>query len=128
MRATWWQPVNIESCLATLDFFRDHAEEFGFRDRGYLWLYDDRDLYQEALRMRQLQNSFELYIALVSLAELAKRFPVVDREIDEIIGATFSPRDGLVNSNAVRACQVTYPAVAEAFGLASTPLDSVLRG
>ena len=24
-RATWWQPVNIESCRATLDFFGQHA-------------------------------------------------------------------------------------------------------
>jgi len=48
-RATWWQPVNIETCLATLDFFRDHAHEFGFRDRGYLWLYDDRALFERAL-------------------------------------------------------------------------------
>ena len=23
-RATWWQPVNIESCRATLDFFREN--------------------------------------------------------------------------------------------------------
>jgi glycine/D-amino acid oxidase-like deaminating enzyme len=102
-RATWWQPVNIESCLATLDFFRDHAEDFGFRDRGYLWLYDDRDLFNEALQKRQLQNSFGLDIEMLSPAELAKRFPVLDREICEIVGATYSPKDGLVNPNAVRA-------------------------
>src|SRR5215468_11493552 len=32
-RATWWQPVNIETCRATLDFFRTHATEVGFRER-----------------------------------------------------------------------------------------------
>src|SRR5262249_22970574 len=31
-RATWWQPVNIATCAATLRFFRDHREEFGFRE------------------------------------------------------------------------------------------------
>jgi glycine/D-amino acid oxidase-like deaminating enzyme len=41
VRATWWQPVNIHSCRATLGFFRDHAADFGFRDRGYLGLYSE---------------------------------------------------------------------------------------
>ena len=40
-RATWWQPVNIDACRVTLDFFREHADEFGFRQKGYLWLYGD---------------------------------------------------------------------------------------
>jgi glycine/D-amino acid oxidase-like deaminating enzyme len=114
VRATWWQPVNIESCLATLDFFRDHADEFGFRDQGYLWLYDDRDLFEEALRKRRLQNSFGLDVEQVSPAELSKRFPIVDRELGEIVGATFSPRDGLVNPNAVRAW---YRSEAERMGV-----------
>src|SRR3974377_341210 len=56
-RATWWQPVNIETCRATGDFFAEHAGEFGFRPRGYLWLYSDRDLHAQALEKRALQNS-----------------------------------------------------------------------
>ena len=47
-RATWWQPVNIASCAATLDFFREHREAFDFRECGYLWLYDDEDLFARA--------------------------------------------------------------------------------
>ena len=43
-RATWWQPVNIETCRATLDFFRAHADDVGFREHGYLWLYTDGSL------------------------------------------------------------------------------------
>jgi FAD-dependent oxidoreductase domain-containing protein 1 len=102
-RATWWQPVNIESCLATLDFFRDHAEEFGFSARGYLWLYADRDLLERAARKRALQNRFGLGIELLDRDDVARRFPLLDRGLDELVGATFSPRDGLVNPNAVRA-------------------------
>jgi sarcosine oxidase subunit beta len=102
-RATWWQPVNIESCRATLDFFREHAVEFGFRERGYLWLYSDPALWERALEKLRLQNGYGLGVERLAAADLAERFPVLDRGLDEIAGATFSPRDGLVNPNAVRA-------------------------
>jgi sarcosine oxidase subunit beta len=103
VRATWWQPVNIQSCRVTLDFFRDHAADFGFRDRGYLWLYSDSELYAQAIEKRRFQNDCGLGVELLSTTELPERFPVLDRGLEEIVGATFSPRDGLVNPNAVRA-------------------------
>jgi sarcosine oxidase subunit beta len=103
VRATWWQPVNIEACRATLDFFREHAEEFGFRQRGYLWLYGDAALHARALEKRALQNAHGLGVEALVPAEIWDRFPLLDRAREEIVGATFSPRDGLVNPNAVRA-------------------------
>ena len=102
-RATWWQPVNIETCSATLDFFREHREEFGFRERGYLWLYADRDLFARALAKRALQNLRGLGVEALEPGAVCERFPLLDRSIHELVGATFSPRDGLVNPNAVRA-------------------------
>jgi sarcosine oxidase subunit beta len=102
-RATWWQPVNVESCLATLDFFRAHHDEVSFRERGYLWLYDDPELYARALAKRRLQNGYGLGVEALATPELRERFPLLDGNLDEIVGATFSPRDGLVNPNAVRA-------------------------
>jgi len=114
VRATWWQPVNIQSCRTTLDFFRDHADSFGFRPRGYLWLYADPDLYAQAIEKRKLQNDCGLAVELLSTPELAERFPILDRGLDEIVGATFSPRDGLVNPNAVRAW---YRSEAERLGV-----------
>ena len=101
-RATWWQPVNIESCKATLEFFREHAELFGFQPRGYLWLYDDADFYARALDKRKLQNNYGLEVEALQSGEVAERFPVLDRSMHEIVGATFSPFDGLLNPNAVR--------------------------
>jgi sarcosine oxidase subunit beta len=114
VRATWWQPVNIQSCRATLDFFRDHAADFGFRDSGYLWLYSDADRYAQAIEKRRIQNECGLGVELLSTAELPDKFPILDRSLEEIVGATFSPRDGLVNPNAVRAW---YRSEAERMGV-----------
>jgi glycine/D-amino acid oxidase-like deaminating enzyme len=113
-RATWWQAVNIETCRATLDFFRAHAAEVGFRERGYLWLYADPVLWARAREKRTLQNAYGLGVELLEPAQLWKRFPLLDRAREEILGATFSPRDGLVNPNAVRAL---YRTEAERLGV-----------
>ncbi len=113
-RATWWQPVNIETCRLTLEFFREHAEEFGFRQRGYLWLYSDPALFARARQVLGLQNRLGLGVEILEPGELAERFPIVDRGLEELCGATFSPRDGLVNPNAVRAW---YRREAEARGV-----------
>jgi sarcosine oxidase subunit beta len=114
VRATWWQPVNIDTCRATLEFFAEHAGEFGFRAAGYLWLYADPELHRQALRHREAQNARGLGVESLRPAEVGERFPLLDRHLDELVGATFSPRDGLVNPNAVRAW---YRRQAEAEGV-----------
>jgi sarcosine oxidase subunit beta len=114
VRATWWQSVNIESCRATLEFFAEHPDVFGFRPCGYLWLYDDVDLYARAVERRSVQNAAGLGVQTLDPADVAERFPVIDRALHELVGATFSPRDGLVNPNAVRQW---YRARAEELGV-----------
>lgn len=101
-RATWWQPVNIETCRITLDFFRSHAELFGFRELGYLWLYDDSTRFEVAREKHRLQSAAGLGVELIDRGDIADRFPILDRNLDELVGATWSPRDGLINPNAVR--------------------------
>lgn len=101
-RATWWQPVNIATCAATLAFFREHGDAFDFRECGYLWLYDDDDLFRRATEVMTSQNDYGLDVERLGVADVAERFPLLDRGLEELVGATFSPRDGLVNPNAVR--------------------------
>src|SRR5262245_10813580 len=59
-RATWWQEVNIAGCRDTIALFEAHAAEVSFRQLGYLWLYDDRELYAKALERRRLQERLGL--------------------------------------------------------------------
>jgi sarcosine oxidase subunit beta len=101
-RATWWQPVNVETCAATLEFFREHADAFSFRERGYLWLYGDPVLFERAKAKIELQNDFGLGVEVLSPSDVVERFPALDPDPARLVGATFSPRDGLVNPNAVR--------------------------
>ncbi|HTI32772.1 MAG TPA: FAD-dependent oxidoreductase, partial [Miltoncostaea sp.] len=100
VRATWWQPVNVELCAATIDWFAERPEEFGLRQRGYLWLHGP-DRFAAAAERVTMQNGFGRDIELLSPQEVHDRWPIID-EVSDLGGATFSPRDGLVNPNAVR--------------------------
>ena len=71
-------------------------------------------LYQRSLEMRLIQNERGLGVEALEAGEVGERFPILDRALDEIVGATWSPRDGLVNPNAVRAW---YRSEAEALGV-----------
>lgn len=64
--------------------------------------------------MRVIQNERGLGVEALEAGEVGERFPILDRALDEIVGATWSPRDGLVNPNAVRAW---YRSEAEALGV-----------
>lgn len=100
VRATWWRPVNVELCAATIAFFAEHRDEFAFRERGYLWLHRP-DRWAQALEHVAMQNDFGRAVELLTPAEVARRWPVIDR-VDDLGGATFSPMDGLVSPNAVK--------------------------
>ena len=85
-RATWWQPVNIETCRMTLDFFRSQRELFGFRESGYLWLYDDPELFAVARTKQHLQRAAGLEVELLSPEVVAENFPIIDRNLEELVG------------------------------------------
>ncbi|MBC8188396.1 MAG: FAD-binding oxidoreductase [Proteobacteria bacterium] len=114
VRATWWQPINIETCRMTLDFFRSRRDLFGFSESGYLWLYDDPVRFAMAKARQPLQHDEGLDVQLVTRDEVEDRYPILDRNLDELVGATWSPGDGLINPNAVRSY---YRKEAEALGV-----------
>src|SRR5882724_11021607 len=55
VRATWWQSVNITLCRASIEYYQRVRDEVGFRQKGYLWLYD-ADTYPRALEHLPLQR------------------------------------------------------------------------
>ncbi len=100
VRATWWQPVNIALCLASIRYYETIASEVGFRQKGYLWLYD-AETWPKALGQLHIQRSLGQPIDTLTVAEVRRRVPEIDR-LDGIAGATLSPRDGLINANLLK--------------------------
>jgi sarcosine oxidase subunit beta len=100
VRATWWREVNIEMCAHSIEYYRRHAEEFGFREKGYLWLYGP-ELWPGAVEHAEIQNALGWPVELLTADEVVARWPIIDNK-DGIAGATFSLRDGLISPHAVK--------------------------
>src|SRR5579875_3828334 len=97
VRATWWQPVNIMLCRASIEYYERIAGQVGFRQKGYLWLYDEKT-WPGACAHLDLQRELGQPIEQLDAREVHRRVPEIDR-LEGIAGATFSPHDGLINSN-----------------------------
>lgn len=100
VRATWWEAVNIGLCRASIKYYEGIASEIGFRQKGYLWLYD-AETWPKALAHVDLQRSLGHPIETLSASEVHQRVPEIDR-LEGIEGATFSPQDGLINPNLLK--------------------------
>ncbi len=99
-RAEWFHRVNIELSRLTLDFLASDPEQFGFRQKGYVWLYD-KNKWQTYQRLAPLFKSLELNIETWTPQEVQSHIPYIDC-IEDIAGASFAPQDGIFNPNLLK--------------------------
>ncbi len=100
VRATWDQEVNVALSKKSIAFYASHAAELGFQQKGYLWLCDEAG----KKKLEDQREGLELsgcLIEAMNLAEIASRFPFLDR-LDGVCMAAFSPEDGLINPNLLK--------------------------
>jgi glycine/D-amino acid oxidase-like deaminating enzyme len=100
VRATWNQPINIRMSQHTIDYFAENAEAVGYHACGYLWLHTPGSL-PAALKARERQMAMGWPVEAWDVAELKRRVPFIDKT-DDLAGAVFGTRDGLVNPNRVK--------------------------
>jgi glycine/D-amino acid oxidase-like deaminating enzyme len=100
VRATFGQACNIEMSRISINYFASVAKEVGYRPCGYLWLKTPETL-PSALKARELQQKMGWEVQAWDVAELRRRVPFIDKT-DDLAGAVFAPRDGLVNPNLLK--------------------------
>jgi glycine/D-amino acid oxidase-like deaminating enzyme len=100
VRATFYQPANILCSKISIDYFLRHSAEIGYRASGYLWMHDSEG-------MKRAERSFSNWSAagwpfeVWDVAKLKNYAPFIDKTTD-LVGATFGPRDGLLNPNLLK--------------------------
>lgn len=101
VRATWATPVNIALSKSSITYYESVAAEVGFQQKGYLWLSETSKWPQTLQRIKLWERSGCDVIPL-ECSEISKQFPFLDR-LQEVRGAIFSPKDGLINPNLLKA-------------------------
>src|SRR5688572_5838112 len=100
VRCTFAEPVNVKLSLASTRYYLQHARKFDFRQRGYLWMYDD-ELWDQARSFLPVVKSFGLPVEELTQRELTSKFPILS-DVSDLAGATFTPFDGRLSPHRLR--------------------------
>src|SRR3954453_11412922 len=69
IRCTFAEPLNIKLSLQSLKYYQQPAKKLAFRQRGYLWMYDE-PLWEQARHFLPLVRSFGLAVEELTQGEL----------------------------------------------------------
>ncbi|NOT34402.1 MAG: FAD-binding oxidoreductase [Candidatus Eisenbacteria bacterium] len=127
IRAQFSTPLSVQLSMRSIDHFERFADEMGtdpvFFQVGYLFLLADEVRWQAFQAQARMQRDLGLPVEVLTPEAVQARIP--ELRIDDLLGATFCPRDGLGNPH-----EVTQAYVARArdlgarfeFGRAATGL------
>lgn len=101
VRATWINSENTAVSKLSLDYYRQIASEIGFREKGYLWMHPQSQWPKAQQQLSANALLRDLGIEFLTAIEVSQRFPFIEN-VGDVGGATFSPRDGLLNSNLLK--------------------------
>ncbi len=96
VRAQFATEPNIRMSMHSIRYFRDHAEETGYRPQGYLFAATTEAHLSYLRRNLALQHSLGLHEAR-ELSASEVRAAVPEMRGDDILGGTFCPTDGFVD-------------------------------
>jgi sarcosine oxidase, subunit beta len=99
IRAQFADELNIRVALRSLDEFESFAEEISFRQHGYLFLLDRAEDVETFRAGLALQKS--LGVPSRELTPVEARDIVPQLEVDDLLAATYCPRDGYATPEAV---------------------------
>jgi sarcosine oxidase subunit beta len=99
IRGQFADELNIRIALRSLEEFEAMADEIDLRQDGYLFLLDNDDDLRGFRDAVALQQSLGVPTRLLSPAEAAEIVPQL--VVDDLVGATYCPRDGHATPEAV---------------------------
>jgi len=100
VRCTFAEAINVKLSLASTRYYMQHAKKLDFRQRGYLWMYDE-ELWNEAREFLPVVKSFGLPVEELSASELRAKFGILS-DVSDLAGATFTAFDGRLSPHRLR--------------------------
>lgn len=100
-RATWDQDINVQLARDSIEFFRAHRDTTGYRDCGYLWMWEPAKWQAATDRVKFLKARHNIDVEVLDVPALQSKAPFIDK-VSDLAGATFSPIDGLFNPNLLK--------------------------
>lgn len=101
VRATWRSEINVALSAPSIDFYASVKDEVAFDQKGYLWMYEAARWPAAVAAMEWQNQRHGLDVRALDPDEIHAHCPLLD-QLDGVAGATFSPRDGLLNPNLVK--------------------------